>query len=287
MKNFIFIFALLASSGIHANAQRFLDADFTAVDSIVDVPYGNARDYQGREQALYFDFYEPQNDGITKRPLLIYTHGGGFTGGTRKWPSIKKICEQMALRGYAVASISYRLDPGFHIFQSADNRRAMTDAMHDLRAAIRFFKANHATYRIDTSNIFITGESAGAVTAMMAGYVDKQHELTAYPGTTPNNIEGNSGNSGYSSSVKGVACLCGLIQDTTAIEPGDIPLLWVHGSSDPLVPISLAEPIIERAKHIGLPHEKIVFEGATHCPWYYGLPNWPLYLDSLVDGLSH
>lgn len=290
MKNYLFIFAWLISFGtnVNAKAQRLLETGFAGVDSIVDIPYGNAPDYRGNNQVLYFDFYEPQHDDAVKRPLLIYAHGGGFTGGTRKWPSIKKICEKMAARGYAVASISYRLTPGFHIFQSDDDRRAMTDAMHDMRAAIRFFKANHATYRIDTSNIFITGESAGAVTAMMAGYVDKQQELAAYPGTTPNNVEGNSGNSGYSASVKGVACLCGFIQDTTAIGSGaDAPLLWVHGSSDPMVPISLAEPIIERAKNVGLQYEKIIFDNATHCPWYYGLPKWPEYLDSLVNYLSH
>src|SRR3546814_2654500 len=105
--------------------------------------------------------------------------------------------------------------------------------MHVIRAAFSFFKANQAKYGIDTSNIFIGVESAGAVTAMTVGYVNKKSDLKAYPKTSPYNLEGNSGTPGYSSKVKSVLCLCGTIPDTTAMDsPDDPPLLWVHGSSE-------------------------------------------------------
>lgn len=290
MKKIILITSLLLFvSGIQKSfGQRFLTNVFPGVDSIPDIIYGHALNYQGENETLYFDFYEPHNDEMETRPLLIYAHGGGFTGGTRKWPSIRMMCEKLARRGYAVASISYRVDPRFNYLKCDTNRKVMTDAMHDMRAAIRFLKANQARYRVDTSHIFISGESAGAITAMMVGYVDKKGELKAYPLTDPENVEGNSGTPGYSSGVKAVLCLCGMIYDTTAIDsPEDDPLLWVHGSSDPLIPFSWANEIPERAAHIGLKYQKIVFKGATHCPWYYGLPRWRFYLDSVVNYMSH
>src|SRR3546814_15937154 len=92
--------------------------------------------------------------------------------------------------------------------------------MHDMRAAVRFFKANQAKYGIDTSNIFIGGESAGAVTAMTVGYVNKKSDLKAYPKTSHYDLEGNSGTPGYSSKVKPVLCLYGPIPESEARRVG-------------------------------------------------------------------
>ncbi len=277
----------LIAFAVQGFAQRLLTEQFARVDSTVDLAYGNAVDNKGGRQQLLLDFYEPFNDPEKKRPLIIYAHGGGFTEGTRKWPSIRRTAEQLAKRGYAVASIDYRLAPGFHFYLSPV-KKPMTDAMHDMRAAVRFFRAHATKFRIDTANIIITGESAGAITAMMAAYVDTPEDLAAYPGSAPGDTEGSSGNPGFSSEAKAVMCLCGMIWDTTAIaSPKDKPLLWVHGTADPLIPVEEAEKITQRAEHVGLEQEKVAFEKATHCPWYYGLPNWTNYLDSLVSAVSH
>lgn len=279
----LFVLGIQNSSG-----QRFLSRVFPEIDSVPDVVYGNAVDHQGKRVSLYFDFYEPHGDSLTQRPLLIYAHGGGFTGGSRKWPSIRMMCESLARKGYAVASISYRLNPEFNFFESAADKRAMTDAMHDMMAAIRFFKANREKYRVDTANIFIGGESAGAVTAVMAGYIDKAEELKAYPMAVPDDVDGSSGTPGYSTAVKSVLCLCGMIMDTSAIDsPQGSPLLFMHGTKDPLVSFAWADEIPQRAAHIGLPYKRIVYEGATHCPWYYSLSHWRPYLDSTVNYISH
>ncbi|RYY33794.1 MAG: hypothetical protein EOP46_15395, partial [Sphingobacteriaceae bacterium] len=148
------------------------------------------------------------------------------------------------------------------------------------------FKANQSKYRIDTANIVTGGESAGAVTAMTAAYVDKISELKNYKKASPQTLEGDSGNPGYGTRPKAVMCLCG-VGDTTAMErPSDPPMLWIHGSKDPLLPIQWGQQVVTRAKNIGLLHKAIVFKGATHCPWYYGLPNWRNYMDSTVTYIS-
>lgn len=259
--------------------QRYFANVHYAVDSIPDIQYGTAPDAKHQTTALLLDLYQPSNDAEVKRPLLVFAHGGGFTSGTRKWPSVKIMSEKLAALGYVVASIDYRLDPDFNLLKSDSNRRAMTDAMFDMKAAIQFFRQNAERFKIDVSKIFISGESAGAITAMMAGYIDKDEELQAYPRATPSTTT--------DSKVNGVMCLCGAMTDTRAIDRTDNPpLLWVHGSSDPLIPVSWAYPILDRAEAIGLPHEKVLYEGATHCPWYFGLPDWQTYMDRVVKQMA-
>lgn len=285
MKKFIILILLFFS--INTYAQRYLTSDFTELDSIIGGTYGNAVNYLGNNQDLIFDFYAPGHDTIQKRPLIIYIHGGGFTSGTRTYPSVKLLCQKMARKGYSVANIDYRLDPNFQLYNSETDRRAMTDAMHDAKQAIRYFKANAQLYKIDTTKIFVGGESAGAITAMMAAYVDKQEEMSPYPLANPNNPVGNNSNSHVGNGVHASMCLCGMLIDTTAIEDSnDPPILWTHGSSDAYIPISLSFNIALRALNIGLPVQTKVYQNATHCPWYYGNPDWETYLDSTINEIT-
>lgn len=279
---------LVLLSSYNGFTQRYLTDEFPVLDSIIGGIYGTAINYQSNSQNLLFDFYKPANDVNSNRPLIIYLHGGGFNSGSRSYPSVQQICRRMANKGYTVANIDYRLDPSFDIYNSNSDRRAMTDAMHDAKQAIRYFKSNATMFGIDTSLIFIGGESAGAITSMMASYVDKQSEMNTYPLANPNNPIGSSSNLNVSSQVKGTLCLCGLILDTLAIElPTDPSILWTHGTNDNFIPISLALNIVLRANNIGLPFEAKAYQGATHCPWYFGNPNWSNYLDSTIMDITN
>lgn len=268
-------------------AQRYVTDVFTKLDSIIGGTYGNAINYLGNNQNLLFDFYAPGLDTIPQKPLIIYIHGGGFTSGTRDYPSIRLLCHRMARKGYAVASIDYRLDPNFQLYNSETNRRPMTDAMHDTKQAIRYFKANAEKYKIDTTKVFIGGESAGAITAMMVAYVNKQEEMGPYPMANPNNSVGSNTNSHVGNGVNATMCLCGMLLNTMAIESSnDPPILWTHGSADSFIPISLSFNIVLRALQINLPIQTKVYEGAAHCPWYYGNPGWETYLDSTINDIT-
>ncbi len=288
MKFLPFFIAVLFSC--NCSAQRFLTEQFDNLDSTIAGVYGTAIDYQSNTQDLLYDIYAPHKDDdpMDARPLIIYIHGGGFTSGTRTLPSIQKICRTMARKGYVVANIDYRLDPNFSLYNSASDRRAMTDAMHDAKQAIRYFKANASDFGIDTAKVFIGGESAGAMTSMMAAYVDKQSEVEFYPMAVPNDPIGSDVNLDIGNGVQGVMCLCGWLLDTLAMEgPLDPPLLWTHGIEDNLIPVELAFAIVLRATNIGLPITARAYQGATHCPWFYGLPSWEAYLDSTVVDITN
>ena len=58
---------------------------------------------------LFLDLYQPNGINLPqKKPALIVIHGGAFTLGTKEAPTISKLCESYAKRGYICASI-YRL----------------------------------------------------------------------------------------------------------------------------------------------------------------------------------
>jgi len=295
MKKQILFFILIAFFNF-SFGQRYLNPVFTSVDSIPNISYGNALNIKGFPQSLLLDFYQPLGDTLSNRPLIIYIHGGGFsdTTQTRKLLHIKAFCDSFALRGYAVASIDYRLDSA----ATGLSNRAIINAMHDAKASIRFFKANAFTYRIDTAKVFIGGESAGGITALTASYINQTKEVF-YPATPPlsldNTIEGNSGNPGYSSKVKSTLSLCAgtrhisgfPVFDTSAIQsPSDPSLLIVNGTNDPIIPTAAFLDLFIRATNVGLPNLFYPLYGATHCPWFYPLPNSWAYLDTLVNYTS-
>ena len=177
---------------------RYRDEVFTDVTVTNGVSYGSAVDQQGVTQDLKLDVYQPTGDTNTKRPAIVWVHGGGFSGGNRTSGEIVAQATNMAKKGYVNVSITYRLYPGGCSAAggvSAGCIQAIFDAQHDAQAAVRFLRKNATTYGVDTERIAIGGTSAGAITALNVGANAED------PGT--------SGNPGFSSAVKGAVSLSG------------------------------------------------------------------------------
>ncbi len=138
---------------------RYKERVFQDAAATKEVVYGNSVTQGGVQQDLLMNIYEPANDAVNNRPLIILAHGGGFAEGAKE--DFDQLAEWFAKAGYVAATISYRLMDG----NDPNLKIAVVDAMHDMKAAVRFFTQNN-TYRIDANNIFIGGFSAGAVTAL-------------------------------------------------------------------------------------------------------------------------
>lgn len=244
-----------------------------AVDS--DVLYGTAPN----GERLLLDFYHPPTDSATcQRPLLIWIHGGGFHSGSKTDASIQQLCENMAKKGYVCASINYRL-VDIPLYTEADlnlpqisvdfpqfNTQPITDAMHDAKAAIRFFKEQATTYRINPNKIVIGGVSEGAITALNAAYVNTNDEV--YPHAQPRTIVGASGHSGYTSQVAGVISLCGRLLTYHFIDQAtDPPLLFAYDNNDPYFTATHATALAERANEVGLSLTNFPQNSRAHCGW--------------------
>ena len=112
-----------------------------------DIPYGTSPTYAGGTEALVLDLYKPIGDNNCQRPLLVMAHGGGFLAGTKDDYDVVQICQEMAARGYAAASIHYRL--GIAYQTKGDKPRAITAFQQFLGYAPPGKSADDARQRIE------------------------------------------------------------------------------------------------------------------------------------------
>lgn len=104
---------------------------------------------------LLLDLYLPQGVG-GKAPVIVFLHGGGWSGGTRTTgPDFKRFFAQ---DGFAMASIEYRLTPSI----------AFPSNVEDVKTAVRWLRANANAYGLDAQRIGFWGTSAGATLACLA-----------------------------------------------------------------------------------------------------------------------
>ena len=251
------IIIMLLSLSVHSFAKtpigiRYKHEIFSKVDITKDVVYGENYDFAGRLVELKMDIYEPHGDKESKRALIIFIHGGGFTGGDKADKQWVFLCTTFAKRGYVTASINYRLQKPGNV-----TKHAITQAMHDAKAAIRYFRAHASEWKIDEEKIALVGGSAGAITALHATYL------------TEPEYEGNSGNEGYSSNVSACVDLWGGLYDNVSrIDAGEPPVCIIHGTEDKGVPFSEALNITNRCKEVGVYCELHPLEGEGHAPWH-------------------
>lgn len=161
---------------------------------IPGLEYGTAINFNGNSESLTLDLYSPICDDLNetaKRPLLIWIHGGAFLLGSKDDPSIVDMCIEFAKRGYLTAGINYRKGfvadntawscnyPNYScVFASdaAEWDRAYYRAVQDGKGALRYLVNRNQQYNIDTQNIFVAGESAGAFLAMGVALLDVDSE---------------------------------------------------------------------------------------------------------------
>ncbi len=193
---------------------------------------------------LKMDVYEPKGDTIDRRPLLMMIHGGAFLIGHRKTEIIRQIAERKAREGWVVASIDYRL--GFNPASGASIQRSAYRAVQDSRAALRYLVHYSNDFKIDTSNIYLGGTSAGAITALNTAFME-QNEA---PDVIHKKKWGfkdlgllDSGTNNYTDrfSIKGILNMWGAVHDTDIVSP-EIPVIHFHGDKDRIVPYGVAIP---------------------------------------------
>lgn len=210
-----------------------------------------------------------------RAPAILCIHGGGFRAGKREgWD---ERCRKLAERGYVAATVTYRLAPKYQF----------PAAIYDVKAAVRWLRANADKYRIDPERIGVVGDSAGG-------------HLVQFLGVTGGvaQFEGEGGNPEFSSRVNCVVNYYGPSDltrsygksvDAAEVLPlwlgGDAtqerrrhilasPLYWVtpeaaptlllHGTEDKYVAFEQAEWIHDRLKAAEVEVEILKLDGAGH-----------------------
>ena len=140
------------------------------------------------DRALHLDAFYPKKKLKKMRPAILIIHGGGWRTGNRTQHI--PLAQRLAALGYACFTVEYRLS----------TEALYPAAVHDLKAAIRWMRANAKTYNIDTNRLATLGFSAGG-------------QLSALLGTTGDNpiLEGTVGTLGHSTKVNAVIDIDGIL----------------------------------------------------------------------------
>jgi acetyl esterase/lipase len=225
---------------------------------------------------LSLDLYRSSAGGAPSggAPLLIHVHGGSWGGGHRRQQA-QPLIQEMARRGWVVASVDYPLVPV----------ATFPDQVIALHGALRWLRDHADAYGIDATRIFVTGGSAGAHLASLVALTDRQSEWSA-------RHEGESPIAG-AVTIYGVYDLLDrngirdfwpivtemLIKADPDTEPGKFhdgspidhvdasapPFLIVHGDHDSLVPIAESAHFAEALAAVSRqPALLATIPGATH-----------------------
>lgn len=262
------IFALVPLAAALVSAQNLP----TIPDNLIhdrDVEYSNV----GQRTAM--DIVRPRAAAAEPRPAVVLVHGGGFRAGNRE--SYLPMAIKLAQQGYVAATVSYRLSP----------RNQFPAAVHDVKAAVRYLRANAAKLGIDPERIGAMGGSAGGHLVLMLGLTAGVEEF-----------EGSGPNREFSSRVTCVADYYGPTDFTQSysksvdaaqvlpmflggdldhnrpihirssplnwVTPNAAPILALHGTQDTYVAYEQSVWLIERLLAAGVPAELETLSGAGH-----------------------
>lgn len=239
---------------------------------LVDIEYAKVGDL-----SLKLDLYLPGvPEGST---LIVWVHGGAWRSGSKNSVSI----EPLVKKGYSIASVDYRLS-GTAPFPAN---------VHDIKAAVRYLRAQATQYGYDKESFVISGSSAGGHLAALVGVSNGQKDLEGkvggyleessdiavivdfYGASNLTTILNQSTPHGLSVRVPALDLLLGgqpenlpaiakLASPVFHVDRGDPPLLLIHGDQDPQMPINQAHELHGVYKQLSLPVEFEVIHGGAH-----------------------
>lgn len=215
------------------------------------------------------------NKGV--HPAIIFIHGGGWMAGDKS--AYEGRARKYALAGFHVIAINYRL-------AKFDDPNSQWNAqLQDVQLAVRWLKANAATFRIDPNKIAVGGDSAGGHLSLFLGSLDQIVQ----------SAEGNRHTLYIDQSPKACAVLdmfgpCDLsspkMQDLIMTLPllhgktyAEAPALYyaaspinymnhqtsptfiVHGTTDIVVPYSQSVLLDQKLSNLGVYHKFLTFNG--------------------------
>lgn len=210
------------------------------------------------------DLYLPASP---KGPLIVFIHGGGWFSGT------KEQVEGVGLLalGYSIASLDYRF--------SSD--AVFPAQIEDCKAAIRWLRAHAREYGYDPQRLGAWGASAGGhLTALLATtghsrefnvgeHLDQSSailcgidlfgpaDLPAYQPPSNNPMLQRSGSESIfvrllGGPVEQMLELARKASPVTWVSKNSVPLLIMHGTADPLVPLEQSQRLADKLKAAGV-----------------------------------
>ena len=235
------------------------------VEVLRDLEYAQAKGV-----SLKLDLYRPSAKSSAPMPLVIWVHGGGWSNGT------KTNCPAawLATKGYAVASLDFRLLP----------EHPWPAQIEDPIAALRWLRQVSGKYGYDASRSAAMGGSSGGHVVALWGTLplpaeDKVKAVVDLYGPTdlltmPPNVLSEKRTRAELAKANGALLLGGIVMDQPAkakavsalhqVSKDDVPFLIMHGMDDPGVPVDQSERLHAALKAAGVESTLKLLPGAGH-----------------------
>jgi acetyl esterase/lipase/pectin methylesterase-like acyl-CoA thioesterase len=175
--------ALMSTLKTHPNARLASDKPLENVTEKRAVEYAKIEN-----RSLQLDVFYPKTKPSKPLPAVVIIHGGGWRTGNRT--QHHALARRLASKGYVCFTPEYRLS----------TEALYPAAVHDLKAAVRWVRANAKKYQVNSSQIAAVGFSAGG-------------QLAAFLGATNGlaQFEGKVGHPKESSRVEAVVDIDGVL----------------------------------------------------------------------------
>lgn len=231
-----------------------------------NVTYLTANNWEAK-----LDIYTPRTPAAPT-PVLIYIHGGGWTGGTKEASSLAFL--PYLDWGWSVVNVEYRLA----------KISLAPAAVEDCRCALRWVVSHAKQYNFDIQKIVTTGDSAGGHLALTTGMLPvsagldrecvgteevKVAAIVNWYGITDvaDLLEGPN-MKGYAvawlSSMPNRVEVANRVSPLTYVRKGLPPILTIHGDADPTVPYQHALRLQKALTEAGVTNQLVTIPGGKH-----------------------
>ena len=254
------------------------------VEVLRDLEYAQAKGV-----SLKLDLYRPSAKSSAPMPLVIWVHGGGWSKGS------KANCPAawLATKGYAVASLDFRLLP----------EHPWPAQIEDPIAALRWLRKESAKYGFDAERSAAMGGSSGGHVVALWGTLslpaeDKVKAVVDLYGPTdlltmPPNVLSEKRTRADLAKANGALLLGGVVMDQPEkakavsalhqVSKDDVPFLILHGAADPGVPVDQSERLHAALKAAGVESTLKLLPGAGHGGAAFDSPESRELIQSFLD----
>jgi acetyl esterase/lipase len=249
--------------------------DFAATAPSIEADVQYATTAAG--EPLRLDLYTPESGAGA--PLIVWIHGGAWENGNKSAMPLAAVIE----RGFAVATLDF----------SPASKAPFPGQVHEIKAAIRFLRAQAKQYGYEASRIAIAGASSGAHLAALVGTSNGDRELEGalgdhraessavqaivsyFAATNLTTILAQSTPFGLGvrepalkrllgAAPKDADAVARLASPVYHVDRNDPPLLLFHGDQDPQMPINQSHELEGAYEQHGVDAELVVVHGAAH-----------------------
>ena len=254
------------------------------VEVVRDLEYA-----QVKGVSLKLDLYRPVTKPSAPMPLVIWVHGGGWKTGT------KANCPAawLAAKGYAVASLDFRLLP----------EHPWPAQIEDPIAALRWLRKESGRYGFDAERTAAMGGSSGGHVVALWGTLtlppeDKVKAVVDWYGPTdlltmPPNVLSEKRTRAELAKANGALLLGGIVMDQPdkakavsalhQVSKDDVPFLIMHGTADTSVPVDQSERLHAALKAVGVESTLKLLPGAGHGGKEFDAPDSRALVQAFLD----